>query len=170
MNSNIDCIKISKIFTLKGWSEKRLITILRTYLQHTASQRIIHSNIINVLSPRFSLLFSLLFWNDALVLLELHCKTLLPSKFVAEKIFSSIKWKSTVLAWSATNSQIFKFSLAWNSWPLQPGTSHVICLMYSLPVCQIGSNAIFHAIISEIGPHGPTFPGAVTKESRHGSL
>ena len=34
---------------------------------------------------------------------------------------------------------------------------------------QIGGNAIFHAIISEIGPHGPIFRGVVTKELRHGS-
>ena len=47
------------------------------------------------------------FETDALVRLELHCKTVLPSKFVAEKNFSPIKWQSIVLAWSATNSQIF---------------------------------------------------------------
>ena len=59
--------------------------------------------------------------------------------------------------------------IAWNFWPLQPGTCHVSCLMYSLPVGQIGSNAIFDAIIPEIGSHGPIFRGAVTKELRHGS-
>ena len=51
------------------------------------------------------------FETDALVRLELHCKTLLPPKFVAEKIFSPIKWQSIVLAWLATNSQIFTKSL-----------------------------------------------------------
>ena len=51
------------------------------------------------------------FETDPLVRLELHCKTLLLSKFVAEKIFSPIKWQSIVLAWSATNSQIFTKSL-----------------------------------------------------------
>ena len=51
------------------------------------------------------------FETNALVRLELHCKTLLPSKFVAEKIFSPIKWQSIVLAWSATNSQIVTKSL-----------------------------------------------------------
>ena len=51
------------------------------------------------------------FENDALVRLEMHCKILLPSKFVAEKIFLPLKWQSIVLAWSATNSQIFTKSL-----------------------------------------------------------
>ena len=51
------------------------------------------------------------FETDASVRLELHCKTLLLSKFVAKKIFSPIRWESILLAWSATNSQIFTKSL-----------------------------------------------------------
>ena len=115
--------------------------------------------------------FHFYFETDALVRLELHCKhfcrqNLSPKSFL---IFT-YKWQSVVLAWSAANSQIFTKSLRETIDRYNLELAHVISLMYSLLVCQIGSNVIFHAIISEIGPHGPVFRGAVTKELRHGSL
>ena len=48
---------------------------------------------------------------DASVRLELHCKTLLPSKFVTEKIFLTYKTAINCSRVSATNSKFFTKSL-----------------------------------------------------------